>query len=459
MTLLARLLCAIDLNDTRFGGTHHMTEALHFREKMKGLDSVTIFFADLNGQILSLPINPDDIETILEKGIGFDGSSVAGFASVDKSDRILIPDPHSFRVLRVKNETIGFFVGRVFNELGQHANADPRRVLENVIQQTENTYGFRFLLGPEHEFFLLTGDTFEEKRHSDQAGYFQTAPHDKGEPVRKEIVSILKSCGIKFEKTHHEVTPSQHEINLECTDPLNAADRTLLFNHITHKVAADNGFHATFMPKPFDGYNRNAFHIHLSMQDTNGNNLFYQQGSDHNLSDLARQFIAGILKYGREASIIMASSYNSYKAYVLEREAPIIRGWGLSNRSSMVRIPYCATPDSTRIELRSPDPIGNMYLQMATLIAMGVAGIENKLDCGKPDMGSTYQKKYTIRMWDKRFLPKSMFEALVEAEKSRFLKTLLGRKLFDSYMTLKTKEWEAYRTHITPKEFHHYVNR
>jgi glutamine synthetase len=436
-----------------------MGTPMQFKEKVKQLDAATIFFTDLNGKIMGLPINPDDLDSILEKGIGFDGSSVAGFTSVDKSDRILIPDAESFRVLNIENKSLGFIVGRVFSKLGQRAQADPRRVLEDVIADAEQNHGFQFLLGPEHEFFLLSGDTFEQKNHTDQAGYFQIAPHDKGEGVRNQIISVLKTCGIKFEKAHHEVTPSQHEINLECADPLTAADRTLLFNHITHKVAAMNDFHATFMPKPFDGYNRNAFHIHLSMQDVDGNNLFYQADSDDGLSELAKQFIGGILKYGREASIIMASSYNSYKAYVLEREAPVVRGWGFANRSSMVRIPYCATPESTRIELRSPDPIGNMYLQMATLISMGLEGIKNKLECGKPDVGSTYQKKYVARMWDKRFLPKSMGEALIEAEKSQFLKQMLGKKLFESYLALKINEWEDYRTHITPKEFNHYVNR
>jgi len=436
-----------------------MAEYAQFKESMSELDSVRIFFTDLNGRIMALPVNPEDMESIMEKGIGFDGSSVAGFASVDKSDRLLFPDPDSFQIVKFKDETIGFFVGCVYNGQGLRAKADPRRVLEEVIRHAKEVYGFHFLLGPEHEFFLLSGETHGEGRHTDQAGYFQTAPYDKGEGVRNQIIAVLKSCGIKFEKTHHEVTPSQHEINLECTDPLNAADRTLLFNHITHKVAAENDFRATFMPKPFDGYNRSAFHIHLSMQDADGNNLFYDEESENNLSELARQFIAGALEYGREASIIMATSYNSYKAYVLEKEAPVIRGWGFGNRSSMVRIPYIASPESTRIELRSPDPIGNMYLQMAALIAMGIAGIKNKLDCGKPDVGSTYQKKFRAKMWDKRLLPKSMYEALVEAEKSPFLKNLLGEKLFNSYLSLKTQEWEGYRTHITPKEFAHYVNR
>jgi glutamine synthetase len=436
-----------------------MADYAQIKESMGRLDSVKIFFTDLNGRIMALPVNPEDLETIMEKGIGFDGSSVAGFASVDKSDRLLRPDPKSFRVVKFKHETIGFFVGCVYNEHGKRAKADPRRVLEETIQRAEETYGYRFLLGPEHEFFLLSQENHGEERHTDQAGYFQTAPYDKGEGVRNQIISVLKSCGIKFEKSHHEVTPSQHEINLEPTDPLNAADRTLLFNHITHKVAAENDFRATFMPKPFDGYNRSAFHIHLSMQDADGNNLFYDKESENGLSELARQFIAGALEYGREASIIMASSYNSYKAYVLEKEAPVIRGWGFSNRSSMVRIPYIASPGSTRIELRSPDPIGNMYLQMAALIAMGIAGIKNKRVCGKPDVGSTYQKKFRARMWDKRLLPKSLYEALVEAEKSPFLKDLLGEKLFNSYIDLKTQEWEGYRTHITPKEFAHYVSR
>jgi glutamine synthetase len=175
------------------------------------------------------------------------------------------------------------------------------------------------------------------------------------------------------------------------------------------------------------------------------------------LSKQARQFIGGILRYGREASVVMASTINSYKAYVLEREAPVIRGWGFSNRSSMVRVPFTKNPSSTRLELRSPDPAGNMYLQIATLIAMGLQGLRDKEDCGAPDRGSTYGRRYKPRMWDKRFLPKSLFEALVEAERSQFLKRFLGDRIYDSYMRLKRTEWEAYRTHVTQWDLDKYL--
>ena len=187
--------------------------------------------------------------------------------------------------------------------------------------------------------------------------------------------------------------------------------------------------------------------------------MFYDNRANHNLGETARQFIAGILKYARETSIIMASTFNSYKAYVIEREAPIIRNWGFSNRSSMVRIPYSVNPEGTRLELRNPDPSGNVYLQIAVLIAMGLEGIRQKLDCGKSASGSSYKKNYGMKVWDKRFLPKSMFEALVEAEKSKFLRQTLGDRIYGNFMDLKAKDWEEHRTQVSPMELKKYLGR
>jgi len=428
------------------------------KQKLKNTDSTKIFFTDLRGRLMSLPVNGEHIESILKDGIGFDGSSIAGMATVDNSDKLLFPVMESFKTVELNDEKLGFFIGRIYDEREMRAEADPRAVLENVLLEAETEYGFKFVVGPEHEFFLLTGDEFGKKDHSDRAGYFNATPQDKGECVRNRIISVLKKCGIQFEKAHHEVTPSQHEINLLCTDPIDGADRTVLFNYVTKKVAQEFDYHATFMPKPFDGFNRNAFHIHLSMLDMEGNNLFYNANADQGISETARNFIGGIMKYARETSIVMASTFNSYKAYVLEREAPMIKSWGFRNRSSMVRIPYSTSPKNTRIELRSPDPAGNVYLQMATLIAMGIRGIKEALDCGSPDVGSTYKKNYKTRVFDKRFLPRSFYEALVEAEKSQFLKQILGERLYTNYMKLKIDDWEGHRTHVTPRELNNYLD-
>ncbi len=433
-----------------------MTSIKDIKQKLKETKLTKIFFTDLNGRIMNLPINPDNIESIISNGIGFDGSSVAGYATVDSSDRLLFPDPESFRIVKFTDKKIGFFIGHVYDDRESRAPIDPRFVLEGVVKKAAE-YGFKFLVGPEHEFFILDENEFGEKVHSDDAGYFQSTPHDKGEPVRNRIIAILKSCGIQFEKAHHEVTPSQHEINLECAAPLNAADRTVLFNYITQMVAAEFGYHATFMPKPFDDFNRNAFHIHISMQDLDGKNLFYDSDSEDNISNNCKKFIAGILQYARETSIIMASTFNSYKAYILDKEAPVVRGWGFRNRSSMVRVPYTPNPESTRIELRNPDPSGNPYLQIATLIAMGLNGIKKDLNCGRPDIGSTYKRKYRYRLWDRRFLPKSMYEALVEAERGKFLKEVLGEEIYNTYMSLKINDWEDHRVHITPRELNKYL--
>ncbi|RZB35219.1 MAG: glutamine synthetase [Desulfobacteraceae bacterium Eth-SRB1] len=428
------------------------------KEKLKNVETTKILFTDLNGRVMSLPINPENIEELIKNGIGFDGSSIPGYATVENSDRLLLPDPESFRAVKFSDETLGFFVGHIYNEWGMRAKSDPRAVLEKVLNKAESEHGYRFKAGPEHEFFLLTGDEFGKKTHSDNAGYFQSTPYNKGELVRNRIINILKDCGIKFEKAHHEATPSQHEINLEPIDPLAGADRTVLFNYVTQKVAAEFGYYATFMPKPFDGYNRNAFHVHLSMQDQDGRNLFYDKEADHNLSLLAKHFIGGVLKYARETSIIMASNFNSYKAYVMDQEAPIVSGWGFRNRSSMLRVPYAKNPESTRIELRNPDPAGNVYLQFATFIAMGLKGIEEDLQCGQPDVKSTYDNYFHARVTDKRFLPRCLFEALLEAERSRFLKDLLGEGIYHNYMSLKTDDWEDHRTHVTQRELEKYLS-
>ena len=436
-----------------------MADLKEIKKELETVDTTKIFFVDFNGRIMNLPVNPDNIESILENGIGFDGSSIAGYGTVDNSDRLLFPDPDSFKVLRFSDENVGFIIASVYDEKDKPAQADPRAILKNLLVEGEREFGLKFLVGPEHEFFLLNNGKKQKNLHTDQGLYFQSSPHDKGEAVRNRIVKILKDCGIAFEKAHHEVTPSQHEINLEPTDPLNSADRTLLFNYVTQETAADFGYRATFMPKPFDGYNRNALHLHLSGQDLDGNNVFYDKDADHNIGAIARQFIGGILKYARETSIIMASTYNSYKAYVSEREAPIICNWGFKNRSTMVRIPYCPNPQSTRLELRSPDPAGNVYLQVAILIAMGMEGIRNKIDCGEHSIGTICSKDLSTKVWDKRFLPKSMFEALVEAEGSSFLKQTLGDETYQNFMALKTQEWEGHRTHVTHRELSMYLDR
>ncbi len=425
---------------------------------LKKADITKIFFKDLNGRTRSLSVNPSDIDKIIENGVGIDGSSIAGIATVDNSDRILKPVIESFKIVPFMDKTVGFFVGKLYDQDGSRSTVDPRAVLEKIIDVAENNYGMKFVFGPEHEFFLLKKDEFSQDIHTDKLDYFGSGPSDTGEVVRHEIVKVLEKCGINFEKTHHEVTSSQHEINLEPGDPLGIADRTVLFEYVTKEVAAECGMYATFMSKPFTGFNRNAFHIHASFTDEHGTNLCYDKNGEFGLSEKMRNFIGGIIKYAREASIIFASTLNSYKAYVMNREAPIVRGWGLRNRSSMVRIPYSADPKATRFELRCADATGNVYLKFATLIAMGLRGIDEKLDPGKPDMGNTYQKNYIPKVLDKRFLPRDFYEALMESEKSKFLKEVLGEDLFNNYLRLKMADWEDHRTTITNIEHKKYLS-
>ncbi len=426
-------------------------------ERIMDSDSTEIIFTDLNGRVRRLPINPKNIKSIAEVGIGFDGSSVAGLATVDKSDRILIPVLDSLKKIEIKGRKKSIFVGTIHNEHGQRASTDSRYILEKTVQEARDEFGFQFLASPEYEFFLFKQDQYHKDLNTDNAGYCDADPGDQGENVRNHIINILMDCGFSFEKAHHEVSPSQHEINFECSPPVLASDRTLLFNYVTHMVASEHGYHASFMPKPFDAQNRNAQHIHLSMQDKEGRNLFYDENDEYGISAVARRFIAGLIKYARQTSIIMASTFNSYKAYVIEREAPVLVGWGPRNRTSMVRIPYCASPQATRLELRSPDPAGNIYLQMAAFIKMGLEGVRENLDCNSPDTGKAYFQSHERKIWDERFLPKSMFEALVEAERSIFLREMLGDGMYDNLIQIKTAEWEDHRTHVTQREFENYL--
>ncbi len=420
--------------------------------RISKVDTLQIFTTDLNGRPVTLQVNSDNPESLFQRGIGFDGSSVPGYGTVNDSDKLLIPLAETFKTVEFSHENLGFLIGGISEEYGKRSALDPRYLLERTVAQAEEEFGIRFLTAPEHEFFLLSNDEFGKDIHTDKAGYFHADPEGKGEVVRKEIVSVLKKCGINFEKMHHEVTPSQHEINLSCLAPLETADRTVLFSYITKRIAYEQKMYASFMPKPFNGFNRNALHFHVSAQDLDGNHLFYDDEAEHKLSTTARHFIGGILKYARETSIIMAATFNSYKAYVVGKEAPIVRSWGLKNRSSMVRVPYATGPKDTRIEIRSPDPSGNIYLQLATLLGMGLQGIREKIDCGAHDAESTYVTKKASSLWDKNFLPTNMYEALLEAERSQFLKDFLGESLYAQYMSLKIDEWEDFRTFVTPRE-------
>lgn len=433
-------------------------ELPRIKEQLKEAYTTKLFFTDLNGRLKNLSVNPDDIEAILENGVGIDGSSIAGIATVDNSDRILKPVIESFRLVDFGDRKVGFFVGQIFNQDGSRSEVDPRYPLERAVEDAARDFQIKFMMGPEHEFFLLNDDEFHDESHTDKLDYFGSSPTDIGDVVRQEIVDVLGKCGVKYEKTHHEVTSSQHEINLEPGDPLTIADRCILFEFVTKEVAAHYDLHATFMSKPFTGFNRNAFHIHLSFTDLEGTNLCYDAEGEYHLSGMLMNFIGGITKHAREASIVMAATFNSYKAYVLDKEAPVVRGWGMRNRSSMVRIPHAVKPQATRMELRCPDATGNVYLQFAILIFMGLAGIANKEDAGLPDVGSTYKNDLQPKVLDRRFLPRDFFPALMDAENSDFMTESLGAELFANYMKIKIAEWEVHRTTITDLEHRKYLH-
>jgi len=427
------------------------------KEQLQQADTSKIFFTDLNGRLKSLSINPQDIEIINKKGVGVDGSSIPGIATVDNSDRILKPVMESFRLVDFGDRKVGFFVAQLFDQDGSRTAVDPRYALERAVAKGAMEYQLQFTLGPEHEFFLLNSAEMNAAIHTDKLDYFGSSPTDVGDLVRQEIVDVLGRCGVKYEKAHHEVTSSQHEINLEPGDPLTVADRTVLFQFVAKEVAARYDLHLTFMSKPFTGYNRNAFHIHISFSDMEGKSLCYDEQREHGLSAMLMHFIGGLTSHAHGLSIVLAATVNSYKAYVLGKEAPIVRGWGLRNRSSMIRIPHALSPQATRLELRCPDASGNVYLQFAVLIFAGLDGIRSQAEAGQPDKGSTYRQAEQIKVIDERFLPRDFYPALMAAEQSGFLRESLGASLYRNYMRLKIAEWEDYRTTITDFEHSRYL--
>jgi len=290
--------------------------------------------------------------------------------------------------------------------------------------------------------------------HTDQAGYFHSTPHDKGQAIRQQITDLLGRCGIVYEKSHHEVTPSQHEINLECTDPVSAADRTLLFTYVTQRIAQENGIWASFMPKPFTTHPGSGMHTHLSLFEGD-ENAFYEAGAQYQLSATGRRFIAGILHHAPEISVVTNQWVNSYKRMMFGGEAPSYICWGHNNRSAMIRVPMYKPlkGQSTRVELRTIDAACNPYLAYAAVLAAGMKGIEEGYDLpreAEDDVWSLTERERTSL--GIKPLPKNLNDAISVAEDSELLAETLGEQVFDFFLRNKRAEWDEYRGQVSAFE-------
>jgi glutamine synthetase len=419
---------------------------------------IRLCFTDILGKIKGMSITRSEIEQVLEEGQGFDGSSVEGFARIDESDLMAIPDPVTFRIIpwEIAGERVALMFCDIQNPDGTPYAGDPRYVLKRTIQRV-NDKGWTYFVGPEIEYFYFEND--EEPGILDKAGYFDYESVDVGTQLRKKTVNALELLDIAVECSHHEVAPSQHEIDLKYQEGLVMADFAQVYKYVVKEIAMENELYATFMPKPMFGENGSGMHCHQSLFKGE-KNLFFDPKGDYLLSDTARYYIAGILHHIKEITLVLNQWVNSYKRLVAGYEAPVYVSWGRRNRSSLVRVPMYrqGKERATRIEVRSPDPAANPYLAFSVMLAAGLKGIEEKYELPKPVevniFGLSDHEKAEMEI---DTLPDSLDKAIELAESSELLKETLGDHVFEKLITNKKIEWEQYRIAVSQHELERYL--
>lgn len=418
---------------------------------------VRLWFTDVLGTLKSVAVAPAELEGAFDEGLGFDGSAIEGFARVTESDMLVRPDPSSFQVLPWRDGGPG--TARMFGDLltpdGAPSHADSRYVLKRALGKAADM-GFSFYTHPEIEFFLFEAPTMPgvEPTPIDNAGYFDHVVRGRGRDFRRRAITMLEAMGISVEFSHHEGAPGQNEIDLRYADALTTADNVMTFRAVIKDVALDQDMLASFMPKPLQGHPGSGMHTHLSLFDGD-QNAFHEPGAQYQLSKVARQFIAGILRHGAEITAVTNQWVNSYKRLWGGGEAPAHICWGHNNRSAMVRVPMYKPhkENSTRIEVRSMDSACNPYLAYAVLLAAGLKGIEEGYDLpeeAEDDVWSlTDIEREALGIAP---LPGSLHEAIKAMERSDLVAETLGEHVFEFFLRNKKQEWRDYRAQITAFE-------
>jgi glutamine synthetase len=423
-----------------------------------GVRYVRLCFTDILGRIKGMAITRSEIEQVLEEGQGIDGSSIEGFARIEESDLLAVPDPITFRIIpwEISGERVAIMFCDIQNPDGSPYDGDPRGVLRRSLSKLEKK-GWTYYVGPEIEYFYFKNDQSPE--FLEQDGYFDYGTIDLGSRARKAAVVALEEMGIQVECSHHEVAPSQHEIDLRYQESLVMADFAQVYKFVVKQVAMQNNLYATFMPKPVFGVNGSGMHCHMSLFEGK-KNLFYNKSDEYGLSDLAKHYTAGILTHIKEITLVLNQWVNSYKRIVPGYEAPVYISWGRKNRSSMVRIPAprAGKEQATRVELRSPDPATNPYLTFACMLEAGLKGIEGKYKLGKPIEENIYHMSTERKaQLDIDTLPNSLENAIHEFESSSLVRETLGQHIFDKLLENKKIEWDRYRLHVTRYEQEKYL--
>ena len=420
---------------------------------------IRLWFTDVIGQLKSFSINAAELDGALEAGMGFDGSSITGFNAIEESDMIAMPDPSTFAVLPWRPEEQG--VGRMFCDVltpeRTPYEGDPRHILRRAIKRA-NEMGFdTFNVGPELEYFLFRDSSATEPL--DSGGYFDLTTLDAGSDVRRETSIALEALGIHVEYSHHEVGPSQHEIDIRYADALKMADDCMTYRITVKEVALKYGWHATFMPKPMFGENGSGMHTHQSLF-ANGRNAFFDPDDHYFLSPVGKAFIAGQLRHAREICSIFAQWVNSYKRLVPGYEAPVYVAWSRRNRSALVRVPlyHPGSEHATRMELRCPDPACNPYLTFAALLQAGLEGIEKGYELPESmDKNLYHLSPEERRRLGIEQLPETLGAAIELTADSELALRTLGEHTFNRYVEIKRLEWEEYRMQVTRWELDRYL--
>ncbi|MCA1718187.1 MAG: glutamine synthetase family protein [Actinobacteria bacterium] len=420
---------------------------------------IRLWFTDILGVLKSFAITVGELEDALDGGMGFDGSSITGYQDIEESDMIAMPDPDTFQVIpwSPQDTRTARMICDVQIPGGEAYVGDPRYVLKRALERA-NDMGFdAFNCGPELEYFYFKDST--SAMPIDQGGYFDLTTLDAATSLRRETILALQEVGINVEVSHHEVAPSQHEIDLRFDNALQMADKVQTYKTVVKEVATRHGVYATFMPKPLANENGSGMHTHQSLF-TGDRNAFFDADNQYYLSEEAQAFIAGQLRHAREISIIFAQYVNSYKRLVPGYEAPVYIAWSRRNRSALVRVPvfHPGQEKSTRLEFRSPDPAANIYLCFAALLHAGLEGIEKGYELPEPmernlyDLSPSELQKLGIQS-----LPADLGEAIKEAENSELLQKALGEHVYSRLLELKRAEFDEYRLQVTPWEIQKFL--
>src|SRR5438093_4244193 len=426
----------------------------------EGIEFLLLWFTDIEGHLKSFAVTPSEIEGALDDGMGFDGSSITGFNAIEESDMVAIPDPDTFALMPWKEgETkVGRMICDIVTPDGQPYEGDPRYVLRRALDRMAELGFETFNVGPELEYFLFKDDTGTETL--DEGGYFAMTTMDAASELRQETVRALETVGIPIEYVHHEVGPSQHEIDMRFAPALTMADHTVTYRLIVKEIAKKAGYHATFMPKPIFGENGSGMHTHQSLF-REGRNAFFDEEDGWHLSDAGKAFIAGQLRHAREISAVSAQWVDWDKRLVPGYVAPVYAAVSRRNRSALIRIPLYkpGSEQATRAEIRCPDPSCNPYLTFAALLHAGLEGIEKGYELPPP----MEQNLYHLTAEQRRErgilgLPETLGEAIDELAASDLARRALGPHIFDRYVELKRKEWDEYRVQLTPWEMENYLS-